>query len=207
MKTALFAIVCTLGAVACGGESRPAESPASETTTTTTTVATDTSAMPANGSAARNTPTMPTTGTTGSTMPSAGKTTAPTTAPAVGDRATPTDSTMTGAAPVAQNPGAADGTKDATNSKLNERDRNGGSLTPMDQGGGKDRDITAAIRRSVVADGSLSFNAKNVKIITVAGKVTLRGPVKSDAEKATIESKAKAAAGVTEVDNQLEVKK
>ena len=46
-----------------------------------------------------------------------------------------------------------------------------------------------------------------MKIITVAGKVTLRGPVKSDAEKATIEAKTKAAAGVTEVDNQLEVKK
>jgi osmotically-inducible protein OsmY len=77
----------------------------------------------------------------------------------------------------------------------------------MDQGGGKDRDITAAIRRSVVGDSSLSFNAKNVKIITVAGKVTLRGPVKTDAERTNIEAKAKAALGVTEVDNQLEVKK
>ena len=28
-------------------------------------------------------------------------------------------------------------------------------------------------------DDSLSFTAKNVKIITVGGKVTLRGPVKS----------------------------
>ena len=49
--------------------------------------------------------------------------------------------------------------------------------------------------------------AKNVKILTVSGKVTLRGPVKSDAERSAVESKAKAAPGVTEVDNQLEVKK
>jgi hyperosmotically inducible protein len=100
----------------------------------------------------------------------------------------------------------ADGTKDATNTKNNDRDRHG-ALTPMDQGGGADRDITAAIRRAAVGDKALSFTAKNVKIITVGGKVTLRGPVKSDEEKSLIESKAKAATGVSSVDNQLEVKK
>ena len=80
-------------------------------------------------------------------------------------------------------------------------------MTPTDQGGGNDRDITAAIRRSVVADKALSFSAKNVKIITEGGKVTLRGPVKSDEEKTAIEAKAKSTAGVSAVDNQLEVKK
>jgi len=206
MKNALFVVACTLGVVACG-ESRPAETPASETTTTTTVATTETSSLPANGTAAKAKPVTGTRATPSVNTPSSNT---PSTSPAVADRTTPVapaDNTMTGAAPVAQNPGAGDGTKDATNTKLNERDRNGAALTPMDQGGGKDRDITAAIRRSVVADGSLSFNAKNVKIITVGGKVTLRGPVKSDAEKATIESKAKAATGVTEVDNQLEVKK
>lgn len=112
-----------------------------------------------------------------------------------------------GAAPVNDNPGVANNTKNADNTKINDRDRPGGALTPMDQGGGNDRDITAAIRRSVVGDKALSFNAKNVKIITVGGKVTLRGPVKSDDEKAAIESKAKSTAGVSSVDNQLEVKK
>jgi hyperosmotically inducible protein len=114
--------------------------------------------------------------------------------------------TTGGVAPATNNPGVADGTKDATNTKINDRDRHG-ALTPMDQGGGADRDITAAIRRAAVGDKALSFTAKNVKIITVGGKVTLRGPVKSDEEKSLIESKAKAATGVSSVDNQLEVKK
>lgn len=113
---------------------------------------------------------------------------------------------LTGTTPSAQDPGVADHTKDATNTKINDRDRHG-ALTPGNQGGGNDRDITAAIRRALVSDGSLSFNAKNVKIMTVGGKVTLRGAVKSDAERSTIESKAKAAPGVSEVDSQLEVKK
>lgn len=109
-------------------------------------------------------------------------------------------------AAVTDDPGAANGTKEADNTKINDRDRHG-ALTPMDQGGGNDRDITAAIRRAVVGDKALSFTAKNVKIITVGGKVTLRGPVKSDEEKSAIEAKAKATTGVSAVDNQLEVKK
>ena len=56
-------------------------------------------------------------------------------------------------------------------------------------------------------DGSLSFTAKNVKIITINGKVTLRGPVKTDQERAAIEAAAKQVAGATQVDNQIEVKK
>jgi hyperosmotically inducible protein len=57
-----------------------------------------------------------------------------------------------------------------------------------------------------MSDKSLSFTAKNVKVITVGSKVTLRGPVKSDQEKAAIENAARQATGVTEVDDQLEVK-
>jgi len=118
-----------------------------------------------------------------------------------------TPSTDTSAtAPSTSNPGSADNTKDATNTKINDRDRHG-AVTPTDQGGGKDREITATIRKAVMSDGSLSLGAKNIKIITVGGKVTLRGAVKSDAEKTTIESKAKSAPGVSDVDNQLEVKK
>jgi osmotically-inducible protein OsmY len=58
-----------------------------------------------------------------------------------------------------------------------------------------------------VNDGSLSFTAKNVKIITVNGKVTLRGPVKSEQERATIEAAAKKIAGAGQVENLLELKK
>ena len=93
-----------------------------------------------------------------------------------------------------------------TNTGVNERDRDGSAVTPLDQGGGKDRDITAEIRRNVMADGALGYDAKNAKIVTEGGKVTLRGPVKSAAERTSIEAKAKAAAGVVAVDNQLEIK-
>ena len=49
-------------------------------------------------------------------------------------------------------------------------------------------------------------DAHNVKVITSGGVVTLRGPVKSQQEKAAIDAKAKQVAGVTRVDNFLEVK-
>ena len=58
-----------------------------------------------------------------------------------------------------------------------------------------------------MSDGSLSFTAKNVKIISNGGKVVLRGPVKTAQERASIEAKARATAGVTDVDNQLELKR
>jgi hyperosmotically inducible protein len=94
----------------------------------------------------------------------------------------------------------------ADNTARNERDRDGNTLTPFDQSeSGPDIEITAQIRRAVVGADDLSANADNVKIITSAGVVTLRGPVATDAEKASIEAKAKAVAGVTRVDNQLEV--
>jgi hyperosmotically inducible protein len=78
----------------------------------------------------------------------------------------------------------------------------------MDQGGSQsDRNTTQRIRQAVVKDSSLSFTAKNVKIITINGKVTLRGPVKTDQERAAIETAAKRVAGETQIDNQIEVKK
>jgi len=101
----------------------------------------------------------------------------------------------------------ADQTKNADNTKINDRDRHG-APTPMNQGNSSDEvKITAAIRKGVMGDKSLSFTAKNVKIITVGSKVTLRGPVNNDQEKAAIEARAKQTPGVTEVDNQIEVKK
>jgi hyperosmotically inducible periplasmic protein len=92
------------------------------------------------------------------------------------------------------------------NSGRNVRDRDDQNKTTGDQSENEaDRTITQNIRRAVTADGSLSTNAKNVKIITNNGTVTLRGPVKSEKEKAEIEAKAKQVAGVKSVDNQLEV--
>jgi osmotically-inducible protein OsmY len=108
---------------------------------------------------------------------------------------------------VHNDPGSANQTSDADNTKLNERDRQG-APTPATQGNSRDETkITAAIRRDVTSDKSLSFTAKNVKIITVGTKVTLRGPVRSDAERSAIEAHARQAPGVTDVDDQLEIKK
>jgi osmotically-inducible protein OsmY len=93
------------------------------------------------------------------------------------------------------------------NTATNERDRSGETQTSGDQSNSKDDvNTTAAIRHAVVKDHSLSTMAKNVKIITANGTVTLRGPVKTDAEKAKIAELAQSAAGNAKIDNQLEVK-
>ena len=58
--------------------------------------------------------------------------------------------------------------------------------------------------KQLVADDTLSSNARNVKIITTNGAVTLRGPVKDEAEKARVVAIAKNIAGQAPVDVQLE---
>ena len=96
---------------------------------------------------------------------------------------------------------------DADNSGKNNRDSSGSSLTSTDQGNSPaDRDLTQRIRQSLVADTNYSMTAENIKIITVNGKVTLRGPVNSDAEKSGAEALAKSIAGDGNVDDQLEIK-
>jgi hyperosmotically inducible periplasmic protein len=92
------------------------------------------------------------------------------------------------------------------NTGRNVRDRGGETRTPGDQSENEaDRTITQNIRKVLTSDDSLSTNAKNIKIISNEGVVTLRGPVNSEKEKAAIEAKAKQVAGVKNVDNQLEV--
>ena len=94
----------------------------------------------------------------------------------------------------------------ADNSGRNERDRNDATKTAGDQSESKaDRTISQNIRQAIVADDSVSTNGKNVKIVTVDGTVTLRGPVKTEQEKTNISAKAQQVAGVKRVDNQLEV--
>ena len=92
------------------------------------------------------------------------------------------------------------------NSGRNVRDADGATKTPGDQSESEaDRTITQDVRQAVTADDSISTNGKNVKIITVDGTVTLRGPVKSEQEKTNIAAKAQQIAGVKKVDNQLEI--
>jgi osmotically-inducible protein OsmY len=91
------------------------------------------------------------------------------------------------------------------NTGRNQRDR-GDTLTSGDQSETEaDRTITQKIRQAVVADDSLSITAHNVKIITVNGVVTLRGPVNTDQERKTIASIAGEVAGADKVQNHLEV--
>lgn len=106
-------------------------------------------------------------------------------------------------------PGNTPANTDADNSRVNTRDRSSAALTPMDQGGSEsDRKITQQIRQALMKNKSLSFTAKNVKIITINGKVTLRGPVISEAERSAVEADARRAAGsLAQVDSQLEISK
>jgi len=122
------------------------------------------------------------------------------------DRSDRVDSTA-GSAPTASSSAAATAAA-PDNTHVNKRDTSGAALTPMDQkNNATDLEITQKIRQAVMADGSLSFTAKNVKIITQNGKVTLRGPVNSQEERNAIEAAARKIAGSGQVDNQLEVKK
>jgi osmotically-inducible protein OsmY len=95
------------------------------------------------------------------------------------------------------------------NTGINRRDadtQNAHNATPENQGeNGSDLEITQRIRKAVMADDSLSFTAKNTKIITQNGQVELRGSVKSAAEQRAIGAHANDVVGAARVQNQLEV--
>ena len=93
------------------------------------------------------------------------------------------------------------------NSAVNKRDNAPGAVTADQQKmNAADRDLTAKIRKAVMADKSLSTYAHNVKIISQDGIVTLKGPVRSDDEVKAIVAKATEATGSAEkVTNQLSV--
>ena len=106
----------------------------------------------------------------------------------------------------AQDPGGQQ-TPAADNTKVNERDRNQNEPTADQQKDNPtDRAITQQIRQSLRDDKSLSTYAQNVKIITQNGQVTLKGPVRSEAEKEMIEKKATEVAGKNNVTSELNVK-
>ena len=93
------------------------------------------------------------------------------------------------------------------NTATNERDRSGETQTSGDQSNSSaDLKITQDIRRALMKDRELSTTAKNIKVVTANGQVTLRGPVKSAQEKAKVDQIARSAAGGAQIDDQLEVK-
>lgn len=97
-------------------------------------------------------------------------------------------------------------TKNADNTDLNTRDKNGDTLTPQKQPNSElDIDVLAAVRSAIVDDSNLSTAAHNVKIMVVKGVVTLRGPVKNLNEKARVEELTRKVAGVVSIDNRLDI--
>ncbi len=198
MSVRFSALLCLTGLAACSNNTNQPTAKDPSYVNESTQAATEPTMTPA--SQERSAPAAPAT-------PSTDPRPTPTTAPLVADTkgTKPNDFRANDDAQAAREPTRSDVAPD--NTKVNERDRNSTALTPMDQSNEKtDLKITQQIRQAVMADGSLSFTAKNVKIITQAGKVTLRGPVKSEQERTNIEAAARKVAGVAQVDNQLEVK-
>jgi hyperosmotically inducible periplasmic protein len=92
------------------------------------------------------------------------------------------------------------------NSKSNQGDANAGAVTSDQQKmNPADRNITKQIRSAIFKDKSLSTYAHNIKIITQDGKVTLKGPVRSDDEKANVEAKAATVVGASNVTSEIQV--
>ena len=97
-------------------------------------------------------------------------------------------------------------TQAADNTKANKGQP--GTSPTADQGknNSSDLQIMQKIRKAVVGDKSLSSYAHNVKIIAQDGKVTLKGPVRSEDEKTSIEQKAVDVAGSGNVTNEITIK-
>ena len=93
----------------------------------------------------------------------------------------------------------------AENTERNVRDKSGTTLT-LEKQNKSDVKITANIRKAVVADKSMSVDARNVKIITRNGIVTLRGAVENESESMKLQHSATQTPGAVQVDNQLEIK-
>jgi hyperosmotically inducible protein len=114
-------------------------------------------------------------------------------------------SLLTGSLAVAQNQDSTAPQPD--NTKVNKRDNHPSQPTADQQKENRsDRDVTKQIRQSIVRDKSLSRYAHNVKIVAQNGAVTLKGPVRSDEERTSIEQKAAEIVGKDKVTNELEVK-
>jgi hyperosmotically inducible protein len=92
------------------------------------------------------------------------------------------------------------------NTKANSADRAKNAVTADRQkDNAADRQLTQQIRQALTADKSLSTYAHNVKVIAQGGQVTLKGPVRSDAEKQSVEAKAVEVAGAGHVKNEISV--
>jgi hyperosmotically inducible protein len=91
----------------------------------------------------------------------------------------------------------------ADNSKVNKQP---GDTADQQSNAKTDLEVTKRIRQELLKDKSLSSYAHNTKVITEGGAVTLRGPVRSSAEKKLVEDIAVRVAGAGNVTNQLTIK-
>ena len=96
-------------------------------------------------------------------------------------------------------------TAPADNSKTNKADVHLNASADAQKNDAADLSLTRRIRQSVIADKNLSTYAHNVKIVAVAGTVTLNGPVRSEEEKNSVQAKAVSIAGPEHVVNQITV--
>ena len=97
-------------------------------------------------------------------------------------------------------------TQAAPDNSANNKVQNQSATADQQKEKTSDRQVTAKIRRAVMADKSLSTYGHNVKIIVVGGAVTLKGPVRSEAEKQSIANAAINIVGQDKVTNQITVK-
>lgn len=94
----------------------------------------------------------------------------------------------------------------ADNTKTNSRDRAPSAQTADQQTNDRsDVAITKDIRQAIVAEKTLSTYARNIKVITQHGEVTLKGPVRTEDEKKLIEAKAIQVAGAGHVKSEISV--
>lgn len=70
-----------------------------------------------------------------------------------------------------------------------------------------DSGLTKRIRERVMADKSLSADARSVKIIALHGTVTLNGLARTEQERNAIEAKAISVAGIDRVVDEIEIAK
>jgi len=96
----------------------------------------------------------------------------------------------------------------ADNTAKNKRDRTDPKKTADNQMNNEsDLEITRKIRKMLTDDSSLSTYAKNVKIVSQNGKVTLRGPVNTSEEKQKVRAHAVMVAGEANVSDEIELVK
>jgi hyperosmotically inducible periplasmic protein len=92
------------------------------------------------------------------------------------------------------------------NSKINQQDRQSSAPTADQQkNDSSDLQLTREIRQSLMKEKSLSTYAHNLKVISQNGKVTLKGPVRSEDERDAVLAKATQVAGEANVNDEMTI--